>query len=141
MDRKNEADAEELFKSEYESWDELDHDGICDNINVVCIYPVDSKPASGLEMENFSVTDYEIEKKEISKGSLKADSIEAYELSGEDESAWFTADILETLLETFDKDVEDLILYEGTKDFPAIIDLDDPDWNTMIAPRIPPTNE
>ena len=129
-------DAEELFKEHHEAM-EITGGGWCDQGNYYCIYPVDSNATGGsLDLDNFTVTNYEVVAEEYNTETITHGVITRYKLIGNNERVYLSEYVIRDLLELFDKTIEDLKLYKDHDDFPVMLELDDPDWNAMIAPRV-----
>lgn len=127
-------DVEGFFKGEYDDWVEMDNDGYMDAGHIVAIYPENEPPTTELDMEKF--TDDIVDVKIHHFGD--SDPVKVYELIGESESTLLTAKYADPFMDLFDKELEDFKLYEGHNEFPVVLELEHPDWNTMIAPRLTP---
>lgn len=137
-------DAEEKFKNEYD-WEELYPglevpDGFMDFKCEVCIFPKGEDPVPGLKYDEYTVDEYEVTYHEDTTTNKIEEQVETYELTGENESVLLTKELADRLLDTFGATTQSFRLLKNHNEFPVLLKLDDPDWDAMIAPRLPPSD-
>jgi len=140
MNKNELSPAVEAFRNEYEYYtpEEMSDRMYMDqNSKTVGIYPTDNEWIAGLHMERYCVNNFEVEEYSYESGSVTTKEVEVYHLKGEFEESYLTREIADRLLETFDLEVSDFVLHDEREDYPVILELDDPKWNAIIAPRIP----